>query len=267
MTTRASKKAKTESKANEVSPFAQIALEILLCPITHRLPARPALAADGHVYERAAIETWLQTKSTSPLTNAEMDKTVMDSKQTRTLIQSAIENGGVDDDAAATWHLESAKLIAAGEMPGAISSVKDHLELADARSSSPEITLSLKAVNLKLQQDALLKEGADAGAGVVASVLGGEKTVAFPPMPAWRELRVGKSVIRVIDDPAEAERLCKRKAPGADHRVFWNPSLAPCCGKFYVVAENWSGTKSYDIANPDGTNYTFPFDAVSLAAY
>ena len=270
MSTRASKKAKTASKADDA--LAQM-VSNLQCPITHRLPVRPVVAEDGHMYERSAIEKWLRTKSTSPLTGAEIGKTLMDSTSTRTLIQSAIENGGVDDDAAATWHLESAKLIAAGEMPGAISSVKDHLELADARSSSPEITLSLKAVNLKLQQDALLKEGADAGAGVVASVLGGEMTgfsvmpVAFPPMPAWRELRVGKSVIRVIDDPAEAERLCKRKAPGADHRVFWNPSLAPCCGKFYVVAENWSGTKSYDIANPDGTNYTFPFDAVSLAAY
>ena len=269
MPPRKSKKAKTESKAS----LAQIALENLLCPITHRLPVRPVVASDGHVYERAAIEQWLQTKSTSPLTNAEMDKTVMDSKQTRTLIQSAIENGGVDDDAAATWHLESAKLIAAGEMPGAISSVKDHLELADARSSSPEITLSLKAVNLRLQQDALLKEGADAGAGVVASVLGGEKT-AFSVMPAWRELRVNKSWIRVIDDPAELERLCNRKAPGADlrmHRnwskIHWSDSKAQCCGKFYVVKGNRSGLKGYSIEDPDGVYWCFPFDAVSLAAY
>ena len=232
----------------------------------HASPSRASRAEDGHMYERSAIEKWLRTKSTSPLTNAEMDKTVIDSKQTRTLIQSAIENGGVDDDAAATWHLESAKLIAAGEMPGAISSVKDHLELAAPRSSSPEITLSLEAVNLKLQQDALLKRGADAGAGVVASVLGGEKT-GFPPMPAWRELRVDQSVIRVIDDPAEAKRLFKRPAPGADGWVIWNSSMAQCCGKFYVVLENHSDIKGYHIANPDGNNWLFPFNAVSLAAY
>jgi hypothetical protein len=264
MSTRASKKAKTASKADDA--LAQI-VSNLQCPITHRLPVRPVVAADGHVYERSAIEKWLQTKSTSPLTGAEMNKTITDVTQTRTLIQSAIENDGVDDDAAATWHLESAKLIAAGEMPGAISSVKDHLELADARSSSPEITLSLKAVNLRLQQDALLKEGADAGAGVVASVLGGEKT-GFSVMPAWRELRVGKSVIRVIDDPAELERLCLRSAPGANSEVGWHPSKAQCCGKFYVVKDNRSGSKGYRIANPDdGTNWLFPFDAVSLAAY
>ncbi|KAH8046826.1 lysine N-methyltransferase [Aureococcus anophagefferens] len=229
MPPRKSKKAKTESK----SSLAQIALENLLCPITHRLPVRPALAADGHVYERSAIEQWLQTKSTSPLTSGDGNGDHgFDAR--RTLIQSAIENGGVDEDAAATWHLESAKLIATGKMPGSISSVKDHLELADALSSSPEIKLLLEAVDLKVQQDALLKRGADAGVGCVASVLGVEK-MSFTPMPAWRELRVGKSVIRIMDDAAEAERLCERPAPGADSCVNWDPSMAQCCGKVYVV--------------------------------
>ena len=260
MPPRKSKKAKTESKAS----LAQIALENLLCPITHRLPVRPALAADGHVYERSAIEQWLQTKSTSPLTNAEMDTTTMDSTQTRTLIQSAIENGGVDEDAAATWHFESAKLIATGELPGDLcSSVKYHLELAGALSSSPEIKLLLEAVDLKVQQDALLKRGADAGVGCVASILGGEKT-GFPPMTAWRELREGASVIRVIDDAAEAERLCERKVPGAGISCGWLDPKAQCCGKCYVVKDNRSTSKGYRIENPDGTNWVLPFDAVSL---
>ena len=262
MSTRASKKAKTDPKAS----LAQIALENLLCPITHRLPVRPVVASDGHVYERAAIEKWLRTKSTSPLTNAEMAKTTMESKQTRTLIQSAIENGGVDDDAAATWHLESAKLIATGEMPGNASSVKDHLDRADALSSSPEIKLLLEAVDLKVQQDALLKRGADAGVGCVASVLGVEK-MSFTPMPAWRELREGTSVIRVFNDAAEVERLCERKVPGADILCGWDPLKAQCCGKCYVVKENRSGSKCYRIENPDGTNWAFPFDAVSLVTY
>jgi hypothetical protein len=29
----------------------------------------PVVATDGHTYERAAIETWLQTHSRSPFTN------------------------------------------------------------------------------------------------------------------------------------------------------------------------------------------------------
>ena len=263
MSTRASKKAKTASKADDA--LAQM-VSNLQCPITHRLPVRPVVAEDGHMYERSAIEKWLQTKSTSPLNGAEMGKTIMDSTSTRTLIQSAIENGGVDDDAAATWHLESAKLIAAGEMPGAISSVKDHLELADALSSSPEIKLLLEAVDAKLRTDALLKRGADAGVECVASILGGEKT-GFPPMTAWRELRVDKSVIRIIDDAAEAERLCERPASGGDDSVNWNSLMERCCGKFYVVNENFSCYKGYGIENPAGTDWNFPFDAVSLVAY
>jgi len=87
-------------------------------------------------------------------------------------------------------------------------------------------------------------------------------------MPAWRELRKGKSWIRVIDDPAELERLCNRNAPGADRCVSWNSSMAQFCGKFYVVKANWSGSKGYYIEKPDdGTNWHFPFNAVSLAAY
>ena len=143
--------------------------------------------------------------------------------------------------------------------------MKDHLELADALSSSPEIKLSLKAVDLKVQQDALLKEGADTGTDVVAAILGGEK-IAEPPMPAWRELREGTSVIRVIDDAAEVERLCVRKAPGADSLCGWRDSKAQCCGKFYVVKDNRSDGKGYQIGNP-GADWTFPFDAVSLVTY
>ena len=40
-----------------------------VCPIT-MLPFKdPVLAADGHSYERTAIEEWLKLHATSPLTN------------------------------------------------------------------------------------------------------------------------------------------------------------------------------------------------------
>ncbi|EOD19591.1 hypothetical protein EMIHUDRAFT_209217 [Emiliania huxleyi CCMP1516] len=35
----------------------------------------PVMAADGHAYERTAIERWLATKSTSPMTGAELENT------------------------------------------------------------------------------------------------------------------------------------------------------------------------------------------------
>ena len=45
--------------------------EDLLCPITHELFRDPVFLADGHVYERSAIERWFAAgKRVSPLTNA-----------------------------------------------------------------------------------------------------------------------------------------------------------------------------------------------------
>ena len=40
------------------------------CPITQEVMNDPVICADGHSYERAAIEEWFRTKhKTSPLTN------------------------------------------------------------------------------------------------------------------------------------------------------------------------------------------------------
>ena len=42
----------------------------LLCPITMERPREPVLLSDGHVYERSAIQAWLQKDARSPLTRA-----------------------------------------------------------------------------------------------------------------------------------------------------------------------------------------------------
>jgi Mg-chelatase subunit ChlD len=38
------------------------------CPITYRIMTDPVIGIDGHTYERSAIELWLSTSNTSPLT-------------------------------------------------------------------------------------------------------------------------------------------------------------------------------------------------------
>jgi hypothetical protein len=48
-----------------------------LCPITHAVMRDPVMCADGHTYERSAIQQWLSAHKTSPLTNAELPTTVM----------------------------------------------------------------------------------------------------------------------------------------------------------------------------------------------
>jgi hypothetical protein len=40
-----------------------------VCPITHELMVDPVSTVDGQVYERQAIEAWLKTNDTSPITN------------------------------------------------------------------------------------------------------------------------------------------------------------------------------------------------------
>ena len=39
-----------------------------VCPITHDVMEDPVVAADGHTYERAAIERWVAKKLMSPKT-------------------------------------------------------------------------------------------------------------------------------------------------------------------------------------------------------
>lgn len=41
-----------------------------MCPILHERMQEPVLAADGHTYERGAIERWMSTSFTSPMTGA-----------------------------------------------------------------------------------------------------------------------------------------------------------------------------------------------------
>jgi hypothetical protein len=48
-----------------------------LCPITCDVMDRPVVAADGHSYELEAITRWLESHTTSPLTNAQLHNTVL----------------------------------------------------------------------------------------------------------------------------------------------------------------------------------------------
>ena len=268
----AAKKAKTDSKkADSVSRVSlEAVVENVLCPITSALPVRPVVAEDGHVYERDAIARWLSSKATSPMTNAAIGPHLVDAGHMRTLTRTIIESGAVDDDSAAAWHYESAKAMADGNLTGTGLSMKDHLVRADALSTSTEITLSLKAVNLKLEMEALLKEGADAGFDMVVSVLGGAKP-GEAPMTEWRRLRAGKSVIRIINDAAEFKRLCEREAPGATSPVEWCEEMSGSCGKLYTVFENKEAEdreilQAYVIEDDEIENFYVPFDACILVA-
>ena len=65
---RASSRQRCRHAAGHARVHAAHALLDFICPITTEVMSDPVMAADGHSYERSAIERWLATKSTSPMT-------------------------------------------------------------------------------------------------------------------------------------------------------------------------------------------------------
>lgn len=69
------------------------------CPITMDIMRDPVMCADGHTYDRIAIESWLLTHDTSPLTNKTLPHThLLPNHALRNLIQSS-----------APWHMPKSK--------------------------------------------------------------------------------------------------------------------------------------------------------------
>ncbi|KAH8094268.1 hypothetical protein JL720_4262 [Aureococcus anophagefferens] len=274
MAPRSRKTAKTtkKSKAKKVDTagFADSILQNLLCPITSSLLVCPVTAEDGRVYEADALERWLRSHRRSPLTNEPMGEETMKSGMTRSFVLSAIENGVVDDEAASTWYLESAKAIAAKKLPGKLSSAKEHLEKAAALHPSPEVDLMLRAIALKSEMDeqmeTLLDEAADAGVDGVAIVFGVADGL---PLKQWTEMNEHISRVRIIDDLDEVERLCERPAPGAEEHVGWCDEMDDFVGQeCLVVDQDEEGMGGYGVLpfyDTDGPEVQwFPFDACVL---
>jgi TPR repeat protein len=69
--------AATSAQASAQATPSPSAPEAFLCPISQEIMVDPVFAADGHSYERTAIETWFRTKQTSPMTNDAMASTVL----------------------------------------------------------------------------------------------------------------------------------------------------------------------------------------------
>ena len=63
---RAAQQVATETEADQPP-------EDFTCPITQDLMNDPVIVADGHTYERTAIERWLQTNTMSPKSGTELE--------------------------------------------------------------------------------------------------------------------------------------------------------------------------------------------------
>mmetsp|Transcript_8027 Transcript_8027/g.23988 ORF Transcript_8027/g.23988 Transcript_8027/m.23988 type:complete len:327 (-) Transcript_8027:16-996(-) len=136
------KSAKAKKRKRTAADALTEVVDSLTCPITSALCVRPVVAEDGNIYERESIETWLAKKKKSPLTNEAMGTRLLDSATARKQIIAAIEGGSVDAEAAAAWHLGSARAMILGTLPGGTGAVG-----AGVRSthSSPSVEPSPRA--------------------------------------------------------------------------------------------------------------------------
>eukprot|EP00903_Cladosiphon_okamuranus_P019148 g17614.t2 len=65
------------------------------CPITRELMRDPVIAADGHTYDREAIEMWLRNHDTSPKTGQPMERlSLVPNLNLRRLIKDLLAEGG-----------------------------------------------------------------------------------------------------------------------------------------------------------------------------
>jgi len=71
----------------------QRAPEAFYCPITQDIMQDPVVAADGHTYERVALEVWLINHNTSPMTNQPLPhKNLTPSHTLKSMIREFIDN-------------------------------------------------------------------------------------------------------------------------------------------------------------------------------
>ena len=81
--------------------------EEFVCPISTELPVDPVTAADGRVYERSAIEGWIQSRQgqplKSPVTNEPMGTKLLAAVQVRNSIKAMVKTGAISGAKADAW--------------------------------------------------------------------------------------------------------------------------------------------------------------------
>ena len=265
------KKQKKEPPPKLMKVEMSALLQTMTCSITLQLIVDPVVAEDGQIYEREALKRWMVQGRKSPSTNASMGPKVLDLRDGRTLVQAAIDGGGVADEDAVTWYLASARRAASGALPGGPGAARNYLDRAarmttKARDASlvAEIALLRRAVAHREQGDALLAEAATEGVTGVDEILNRvAAAVVEDPNAPMKEFRYGiqGKCIRIVDDDELFEELCRRPAPGASEgECEWEERMADMCGVQFIVEECDVGLRAYRVYY-DGDYPCVPFDA------
>ena len=132
----AATESEASSKAQKYQAVLDQAADEFVCPITQELPVDPVMAEDGRVYERTAIEDWLNRPVTgqikSPVTNLAMGRRLLPALQIRNTIKNLVQSGALSGDKADAWK----KAIEEEEL------VKETREKANAGDASAMVRLA-----------------------------------------------------------------------------------------------------------------------------
>jgi len=260
------------------------------CPITQQLLVDPVVAEDGHVYERRALELWLLTKKTSPVTNKPMGTTVVSALSAQQTVGELLEEGMLDAETSLHYFSDRGQLratrtsIPGPDLDGAKKDFQRSSELASSASQRKVAEFQLDTVawmqegaNLfsraqRLQEEVRASSGPDLRNWLLDVGEAARSAVTWPLLQAgrmleWQDLPKG-SRVKVIDDACELQRLCSRIPPEAEEKVGWNAEMLGFAGKICTVQR--VGDKSHRNyvlrreAPPAGRDFSFPYDALFL---
>ena len=133
---RGKQKAEEEPATEQATKFRKViddGADELVCPITHELPVDPVTAEDARVYERSAIEEWLEKNAKSPHTNEPMGKKLLPATQVKNLIASMVRSGALSGDKAGAWtkKLEGEKVVEEMRQKAEAGDARAMVKLAD----------------------------------------------------------------------------------------------------------------------------------------
>ena len=171
------------------------------CPITRELMEDPVVAADGRLYERKELETWLETHSTSPVTNEEMARgPLVSCPPVRNAIEALVASGTLDATDESSWQLRRGERL---EARG------DHEAAAACYERASALGDSVGKYRVAMR---LLREAADDGYEEAVERL-------LPSAPSEHQWTLQDLTGRYWGTDAPHQTLMVRLSPRADFNV------------------------------------------------
>jgi ankyrin repeat protein len=65
----------------------ELNIDLFVCPLSHEIFNDPVIAEDGHLYERSAIDEWLLTNKSSPITREPIGSRLVESYTIKNIIE------------------------------------------------------------------------------------------------------------------------------------------------------------------------------------